>query len=285
MGADEADALMHRQPVAEAIYQLRLWAAIDLRGACRATVHSGTAFLCRPSWMALWAALATAGRAVSRVMAGAAGSGLSILMILAGRYRPLTADEVRDARAVFGDALDTSRIHVSTDDLMHRLIFGFQLRCAGGHRVFVTNNLVHAPYGAPLRRHVLIHELTHVWQSRVMGPSYICAAVHAQLWGEGYNYGYEEDRTLRVWIPVDHADGSVSLPRGEALGEGAQPALAVQPFEAFNVEQQGQIVMHYFVRRVLLGQSETQCLPWTKRVEHVRAVGDALASRSGRAVR
>jgi hypothetical protein len=40
---------------------------------------------------------------------------------------------------------------------------------------------------------------------------------------------------------------------------------------AFNPEQQGQIMMHYFVRRVLLNQTPAQYAPWQLYVDFVQS--------------
>ena len=60
---------------------------------------------------------------------------------------------------------------------------------------------------------------------------------------------------------------------GDAIGEGGQAELlaADGDFESFNREQQGQILMHYFVRKELLGQAESDWEPWEKYVEFVQA--------------
>ena len=42
-------------------------------------------------------------------------------------------------------------------------------------------------------------------------------------------------------------------------------------FDAFNPEMQGQIVMHWYVRNVLLGQSDAEVAPWQPYVDLVRA--------------
>lgn len=261
---------MHPDLARQSLYQLRLWLRNDLLVPVKAYADSVLSAWRARSVTGLMSSVARSARVLGKAAAGALGSLLAILMLVAGRYRPLNADEARDARAVFGDALDTSAIFVSTDGLAHRLIFGFQLHCMGCRRAFVTNNLVHAPADQPLPRHVFVHELTHVWQALVNGPSYLCAAVYAQLWGGGYNYGYEDDQALRVRVPVDHRGGSALIARGEALGEGAEPVLEMQPFDAFNPEQQGQIVMHYFVRRVLLALPEPRQRAWARHVEYVR---------------
>jgi hypothetical protein len=268
------DRPMHPDVKRHVLYQLRLWMKNDLVAPAAAAAASLVLALRAPSATSLRGSFTILARVLGKSAAGALGSLLATLMLFAGRYRTLADDEVRDARAVFGDALDVDAILVSRNGLVHRLIFDLQRRCTGCRRAFVTNNLVHLPAERPLPRHVFIHELTHVCQAMVDGPSYLCSAVRAQLWGEGYNYGYRDDRNSGVRVPIDHAGGTALISRGEALGEGAQAVLEGRPFESFNPEQQAQIVMHYFVRRVLLGQPEHRTRPWTRHVERMR---EALA--------
>lgn len=68
------------------------------------------------------------------------------------------------------------------------------------------------------RRDVLIHELTHVWQYERAGAIYMPQALHAQFRGAGYRYG-----------------GVAGLHDGE--------------WDAFNREQQAQIVQDFFRMR------------------------------------
>jgi hypothetical protein len=88
-----------------------------------------------------------------------------------------------------------------------------------------------------------------------------------------YNYGYNDPGTS---ITVNNAryDGSpVTLGDGKLTGEGARTLMEATPADAFmdfTPEQQGQIVMHYFTRRVLLGRPQTDYAPWEKFVTFVQ---------------
>jgi hypothetical protein len=260
---------MHCDPFRQTAYQVQLWVRNDFLPGLRGVRDSvGTSWR-SPSLDGLSRMAGSWWRASIKAVAGLAGTSLAIMLLLGGRYRTLNADECRDARSVFGGSLDLECIFVSTDSLLHRLIFRIQALCFGCHRAFVTNNLIHVAPGGQLQRHVLIHELTHVWQAAVEGPSYLCAAVHAQLWGGGYNYGYEDGRSSCIQVEIDHSGGKGVMYRGAATGEGAQGALRSRGFESFNPEQQGQILMHYFVRRVLLGQSQDEYSAWIPHVERV----------------
>ncbi|MCC7549559.1 MAG: hypothetical protein IT532_17555 [Burkholderiales bacterium] len=178
-----------------------------------------------------------------------------------GRYRCLDEAERSDAALVFGDSLDLSRVRIAQSGLLHRLLFAVQCVTQGGGaaRPFVTGWLVHAVPGHALARATLIHELTHVWQAQVYGPCCLWQALHAQFLGEGYDYsGAQRGR----------AD-----PACHATGEGGQDALRSRSFLSFNREQQAQIVMHYFVRRVLRGESDEACEPWEAQMRTLRQAG------------
>lgn len=68
---------------------------------------------------------------------------------------------------------------------------------------------------------VMMHELTHVWQYQTSGAIYMPQAIHAQVWGDGYNYG-----------------GKTGLQKAKTSGKG---------FLSFNREQQAQIVQDFFL--------------------------------------
>jgi hypothetical protein len=268
---------MHSDAFRQSAYQVQLWVRNDFLPGVRGVRDSAGGFWRSPSLDGLSRTGRNCWRAFVKAVAGLAGTSLALMMLLGGRYRVLNADECSDARSVFGVSLDLQAVFVSTDSLLHRLIFCLQALCFGCHRAFVTNNLIHVAPGKQLQRHVLIHELTHVWQAAVEGPSYLCAAVHAQVWGSGYNYGYEDSRSSCIQLEIDHSGRKVAMYRGAATGEGAQDALLTRRFESFNPEQQGQILMHYFVRRVLLGQRRDEYSAWIPHVERVAGCAGTAA--------
>ena len=239
--------------------------SMRLRDQCTTKQHDhrGVASPVPAAWRRVRAwctvALARTGAAASRLIARVLGR--------LGRYRPLTPAECADARLVFADAIDLRRVRIAEPCALHRLLFAAQrvLQGGGPARAFVTGDYIHVPPGSTLDRALLIHELTHVWQARVYGPCYLWQALHAQFFGEGYDYS----GTPRRCVDTHACD---------APGEGAQDALRSKPFADFNREQQAQILMHYFVRRFLLRQSEACCAPWEA---HVRAVQGASTVAGG----
>lgn len=202
------------------------------------------------------------GAALLRVIGGGASSLIAVLLALFGRYRRLDERERADAHLVFGQGIDLDRVWVAEQSGLHRLLFAAQRLLQGGGppRAFVTGNLIHVAPGHTLSPALLIHELTHVWQTQVDGPCCLWQALHAQFFGEGYDYHIDLQR-----------DGSTcAASAADPLGEGAQAILRAKPFAAFNREQQAQILMHYFVRRVLLQHSPSQLAPWEMHAVAVR---------------
>ena len=118
----------------------------------------------------------------------------------------------------------------------------------------------------------MIHELTHVWQFEVTGPFYMSEAIHAQVLGAGYNYGYKEG-DHKVEIEVDYAGNKRKLDAGKTSGFDGEQALkdAKGNFGKFNREQQGQITMHYFVRKVLLNEPPAEYADYEPYINVVRA--------------
>lgn len=180
---------------------------------------------------------------------------------LLGTYRGLRPEEEADARLVFGNSLDYQNVFLSTEDPLNFIIFGIQdlFTKEPDSRAFVTINLINFDVtDGDIDRPTLIHELTHIWQSREVGGIYMAEAIIAQTdLGSGYNYGYDSNRVAEVdSINMnDLYDGTITnhTDLGSILGKDGETALddANGDFDAFNREQQGQIIMHWFVRNHL----------------------------------
>lgn len=280
-------------------------------------------------------------QSISDILMSTLEAGAALLAIVVselcnrlGTYRSLSSAERVEASAAFGGSLDYDAIFLSFDDPLNEILFGLQdfFNNNPDSRAFVTMNLVNFDVDdGQIDRCTLIHELTHVWQSRQVGGVYMAQAIAAQNTG-GYNYGYRGDGetltadgrslvlagtlslpvtpdTLAVYIDsgdtavatddaaggivfsdgsgaigsIDYSSGRVELrfasapvagtvftlsrevslqlnrsgapstqePEAFWLGVGADAALngAAGDFDAFNREQQGQIMMHWFARR------------------------------------
>ena len=125
------------------------------------------------------------------------------------RTRKLSAQEIRLAKSIFGDALQYEYIRV--DESAH--IGPRQSRFC--YVSFYTLNSW-GTFAPPL----LIHELTHVWQYQNLGIRYIPRALAAQHTTPGYNYG-----------------GEAALELALASGKG---------LAFFNLEQQADLVEDYY---------------------------------------
>jgi hypothetical protein len=92
--------------------------------------------------------------------------------------RPLTPEERELLTPIYRASLDLARV---------RLREGVRGLVNASRRAFVIENTLYLPRGyLPLRPHILVHELCHVWQFQNGGHAYIGDSVHAQLLGDGY---------------------------------------------------------------------------------------------------
>lgn len=131
-----------------------------------------------------------------------------------GGERPLTPGEIALASGVFGSALDLARVTIR-----RRKWFPLQPRrvtmAPRGHIHFHPQGSAYCDdfAAAPLHRQaLLIHELTHVWQTQTRGEWYLVKSRHP-------------------WCRYDYA-----------LKPG-------WPLERYGIEQQAMIVQHAFMLR------------------------------------
>jgi len=179
--------------------------------------------------------------AVAEVYTSAIATVISILLNTLGSYRSMTEDEIVEARLIYGDTFDYSTIYFSQESLLNDIIFGIQDWASGNSnsRAFVSNTLVNFDvHDGKITTATMIHELCHVWQYNDIGAFYMSEAIHAQTFGDGYNYGYNDN---------SNGDGG----EDDLLNAVSNnPTLSIREvFELFNREQQAQIIMHYYVRR------------------------------------
>jgi len=81
----------------------------------------------------------------------------------------LTHSEIADAQSVFGSSIEFSRV-----------------RIVNSRWVSVPTtlgNTIHIPPDYILPRHILIHEMTHIWQYQIQGVPYISDSVFHQVAG------------------------------------------------------------------------------------------------------
>ncbi len=163
-------------------------------------------------------------KAAAKKGLGALATAFTIVLEWFGEYRPLTPDERKAVRKIFGTSVEVDKVRIAVMSPPVDLI-----EWANKERPFTTMYLINFASWARVDIPTLIHELTHVWQSVVAGPFYMIEALEAQLRGEGYNYGYTNAYN----------------------GDGSEAALndARGNFDEFNREQQAMIIQHYHVRR------------------------------------
>ncbi len=130
--------------------------------------------------------------------------------------RPLDKREKELVRKFFGSSLSLKRIRVD------EFAFGGPASHGFAYVSFYTIN----SWGE-MTEDIFVHELVHIWQYQQLGSVYIPRALRAQFSHEGYDYGGLANLVLAIRT-------------GKKL-------------EAFNLEQQGDIIADYY--RILLGKN------------------------------
>lgn len=121
----------------------------------------------------LKAALATSGAVLALAFA-------AILEIFGG-HRALTAEEMKQARLIFGWSINLDRVKVAVNSIPADAV-----NFVNGQRPFTTMYVINFASWAHISIPTIIHELTHVWQAVVAGPVYMVEALHSQIFGRGY---------------------------------------------------------------------------------------------------
>ncbi len=121
--------------------------------------------------------------------------------------RPLSEDEIEMARDVFGESIDYKLVRVD-----EKAILG----PSWTDRPYVSFHTINS--WGPMSPDTLIHELTHVWQYEKMGAMYMPRALHGNNKPGFYDYG----------------------------GLDALEANKEKGMDAFNVEEQGEIMADYY---------------------------------------
>jgi hypothetical protein len=214
--------------------------------------------------------------AVLEVAVGLLDTVIFVLMNLLNGFRHLSAAELADVEPVFGDSIDFDHVFIATDSPTNSIFFGIQDFFTGepDSRAFVTGNLINFDADdGPIERHTLVHEMTHVWQNQNVGPIYMAHAIatHITMGDDpSYNYGYDDSAaSSSITLPHGRYDGTdvVGLADGPTIGEGGRTVMEnadPDDFMDFPPEQQGQIMMHYFARKVLLSRPQSDYAPWEK---------------------
>jgi hypothetical protein len=152
------------------------------------------------------------------------------------RTRGLSSTEVTEGQRVFRNLIGYQDIRIleeanisSIGPLLERLRGNdTALAITTGHTINFSREISVARGNSDAGW--LLHEFTHVWQYEQQGAIYAPRALHAQI-TEGYNYGSSLDWT-------DDGNGT-SLATARRQGK---------TFGSYNLEQQGTIVKHYYMR-------------------------------------
>ena len=126
------------------------------------------------------------------------------------KTRRLSEEELKLGQSIFGRSINWERVRIDEKSYIGPKQQRF---------IYVSFYTINS-YG-PMPLETLVHELVHVWQYQKFGVVYIPRALYAQRTEEGYNYG-----------------GATALRNPSAKARGMQH---------FNFEQQGDIIMDYFL--------------------------------------
>jgi len=148
------------------------------------------------------------------------------------RNRSMTEWEIRQAKRVFGGALDYAAVTIADGSVSAKVA------SVGGYARTI-GNVINFPTGTSRSMSFMIHELTHVWQYQKTGISYIPKALWAQM-TEGYSYS-DDGKS-----PED------SLKEARAAGK---------TLYSYNLEQQGDILSDYY-RRLQKGEDTSAWDPF-----------------------
>jgi len=196
------------------------------------------------------------------------GLGLAALAFAAilealGGHRFLTANELREARKVFGTADWLTRVKVANASYAADFI-----QAVNGGRPFTTMYVLNYSSKTDFKADgelkeldTLIHELTHVWQGVQAGPIYMIQALEAQMRARldktepGDNEAYT------------YTDAQLAANNGD--------------FSKFTREAQANIVEDYYVSRFVDGDAQAEWakyLPYVDQVKNARTVLEGLGT-------
>lgn len=136
-----------------------------------------------------------------------------------GKGRALTADEIAEMKAVFGGNVDYSKVRVVTDSanmgLWGRILTSGGAAVTWGKTIYFPNGADgKSQYSFSTKAYWLAHEMTHEYQYQKYGWGYVPQSVWGQLTKGDSFYDYQLE-----------------------AGKG---------FRDYNVEQQGDLVAHYY---------------------------------------
>jgi len=129
--------------------------------------------------------LVALGKAPLQLLKAAAETSAAVLLLafavvleMCGGYRKLEDDEVKEARKVFGNAIDLDRVKLGFATLPGDVLRYVNVELP---RAFTTMYLLNFGPGAKVKMQTIIHELAHVWQGVQQGPIYMTRALEAQV--------------------------------------------------------------------------------------------------------
>jgi hypothetical protein len=142
------------------------------------------------------------------------------------RPSPLTSAEAQIGRAIFGSSIDFSRVRVAPSPVI-------AAPTTLGDTIRVPPSYVMPP-------HVLVHELTHIWQYQTKGSAYISDSAFHQS---------------AAWLTSAIKSGVSQASRGGAYTPTIVPG---KSFHSYPAEQQATIVEQYYLYPSLASHPDYQ---------------------------
>jgi hypothetical protein len=116
------------------------------------------------------------------------GSGVSAAQTVLGlepQARGLTEEELAEAKKVYGDSIDYSRVRIKAGEIG---VMGISDRpFVLGDTIYFPKREIDLKTGLPAKQS-FIHEMGHIWQHQHGGTAYLSEALFAQNFGEGYDF-------------------------------------------------------------------------------------------------
>jgi hypothetical protein len=152
------------------------------------------------------------------------------------RPSPLTSAEVQLGRSVFGSSIDFTRVRIAPSPVIAAPT--------------TLGDTIRVPPSYVMPAHVLIHELTHIWQYQTKGTAYVSDSAFHQS---------------AAWITSAIKSGISQASRGGAYNP---TIVSGKSIHAYTAEEQATIVEQFFLFPQLASNADYQ-----------RMIGEVRASR------
>jgi hypothetical protein len=151
---------------------------------------------------------------------GRAISAVQTLIYLEPPGRKLSSEEIHTLREVYGNSIDYSSMRIKEGNSG---LFSLT------KRAFTHGDTIYIPReDMPMSAELLVHESAHVWQHQNGGTDYMSEALHAQWFGEAYEFEQALDEG-KTWSQLDPEQ------QGELLSTAHREGYFENPAAGFHV--------------------------------------------------